>query len=266
MMLSPTADARRVLYAAMDDWPPFIIDTDSVSSDSGFDGIDQELLQELSARTGIAIYPLHYPFARALQDMQSGRVDIMTSLAKTPERARYIGYLSTSYYQCHTAFYALPAVAMQIQRYEDLYGKKIGFVRGSAYFEPFDSDSRLIKNGASNENQLPGKVLKQRNQLFIGADCQVEYALQSMGLTGKIVPTRYDPEKQIDLYIGYSKAAGIEKEAAALDKALGEMVAEGWVAKLINSYLTPGGTEKPDESSLLQPKAGESAEDASQKK
>ena len=67
--------AKRVLFAAMDDWPPFIIDRVSLSSDSGFDGIDRELLQELSVRSGVEIRLLRYPFARALQDLQTGRVD-----------------------------------------------------------------------------------------------------------------------------------------------------------------------------------------------
>jgi len=236
MCITTPLQAKKMLFAAMDDWPPFIIDTNSISSDSGFDGIDRELLQELSTRTGIDIYLLRYPFVRALQDMQGGRVDLLTSLAKTPARSRYIGYLSTSYYQCRPAFYALPAMAQQVRSYADLRGKKIGYVRGSAYFEPFDSDRRLNKNAVMNESQLPGKLLKQRNQLFIGTDCQVDYSLHEMGLSKQIVRTAYQPDQHIDLYIGYSKAAGIEKEVALLDKALAEMVAEGWVARLVNSY------------------------------
>lgn len=236
LFITTPVQAKKMLFAAMDDWPPFIIDTHSISSDSGFDGIDRELLQELSTRTGIEIYLLRYPFARALQDMQSGRVELITSLAQTPARSRYIGYLSTSYYQCHPAFYALPAMAEQVRSYADLRGKKIGYVRGSAYFEPFDSDRRLNKNPVMNESQLPGKLLKQRNQLFIGTDCQVDYSLHEMGLSEQIVRTVYQPDQHIDLYIGYSKAAGIEKEVALLDKALAEMVAEGWVARLVNSY------------------------------
>lgn len=237
--------AKRVLFAAMDDWPPFIIDRVSLSSDSGFDGIDRELLQELSVRSGVEIRLLRYPFARALQDLQTGRVDLITSLAKTPARSRFIGYLSTPYYQCHPTFYALPALAKQVRRYADLDGKTIGYVRGSAYFEPFDGDLRLRKNGVLNENQLPGKLLKGRNQLFIGSDCQVDYALREQGLSDKIVPTRYRPEQTVDLHIGYSKAAGIDAEVALLDKALATMVAEGWVAHLINGYLPPPAATLP---------------------
>lgn len=236
VIVNGSAQGRTMLFAAMDDWPPFIINTNSVSSDSGFDGIDRELLQEMSARTGIQIYLLRYPFARALRDMQAGRVDLITSLAKTPARQQYIGYLTTPYYRCHPAFYGLPATAKQVRTYEDLQGKIIGYVYGSAYFEPFDSDATLTKNGVLNESQLPGKLLKRRNHLFVGTDCQVDYALHEMGLTGKIVPTPYRPPQQIELYIGYSKAAGIEKEVALLDKALSDMVAEGWVDRLVNSY------------------------------
>lgn len=246
MFMSLPVAAKKTLFAAMDDWPPFIIDTNSLSSDSGFDGIDRELLQELSSRTGIDIYLLRYPFMRALQDMQGGRVDLLTSLAKTPARSRYIGYLSTPYYQCHPAFYGLPALAKQVRRYADLKGKTIGYVRGSVYFEPFDSDASLHKNAVLNESQLPGKLLKQRNDLFIGTDCQVSYALHEMGLSQQIVATTYQPDHNVDLYIGYSKAAGIEQEVALLDKALAEMIAEGWVARLVNSYFYSSGHPHPD--------------------
>ncbi len=233
------AVAKAKLFAAMDDWPPFIIDTGSVSSDSGFDGIDKELLQELAARSGVEIYLLRYPFARALQDLKTGRIDLITGIAKTPERERFIGYLSQPYYHCSVAFYALPALAERIRRYQDLEGVEIGYVRGSVYFEPFDSDRRLRKDPVLNESQLPGKLLKGRDQVFIGTDCQVDYALTQSGLVGRIIKTDYQPNQGVALYIGYSKAAGIENEIARLDSALTTLVAEGWIKRMADSYFHP---------------------------
>lgn len=163
-----------------------------------------------------------------------------------PRRQRPLHWLSVdALLSVSSNLYALPALAKQVRRYADLDGKTIGYVRGSAYFEPFDSDLRLHKDGVLNENQLPGKLLKGRNQLFIGSDCQVDYALREQGLSDKIVPTRYRPEQTVDLHIGYSKAAGIDAEVALLDKALATMVAEGWVARLINSYLPPPAVTLP---------------------
>ena len=43
MLPRASLQARQVLYAAMDNWPPFIIERRSLASDSGFDGIDWEL-------------------------------------------------------------------------------------------------------------------------------------------------------------------------------------------------------------------------------
>lgn len=239
MLPCASLQARQVLYAAMDDWPPFIIEKRSLASDSGFDGIDWELLQELSARTGIDIYPIPYPFARGLKELQVGRVDLITSVIKTEERSKYLGYFQTPYYECHAAFYAQPEMAVKIRSYDDLYGKRIGYTLGSAYFEPFDSDKKLRKSPSLNENKLPFKLLKRNDQVFVGTDCQVDYALSEQGLRGQIVPTIYKPDQRIELYIAYSKAAGIEKEAALLDKALSQLVAEGWVKKLANGYFNP---------------------------
>lgn len=239
LFLSSPLQAKQVLFAAMDDWPPFIIAKHSVASNSGFDGIDWELLQELSARTGIEIYPIPYPFARGLKEVEAGRIDLITSVVKTAERSKYMGFLPTPYYHCQTAFYAQPEMAAQIKSYEDLYGKRIGYTQGSSYFEPFDSDRKLLKKPAINENKLPLMLLKRNEQLFIGTDCQVDYALKVLGLSGQIVPTFYRPNNPVELHIGYSKAAGIEQEAALLEKALKAMVAEGWVDKLADSYFQP---------------------------
>lgn len=236
LSLSHPLSAKQVLFAAMDDWPPFIIAKHSVASNSGFDGIDWELLQELTARTGIEIYPIPYPFARGLKEVEAGRIDLITSVVKTAERSKYMGFLQTPYYHCQTAFYAQPEMASQIKSYADLYGKRIGYTLGSAYFEPFDSDRKLLKKATINENKLPMMLLKRNEQLFIGTDCQVDYALKVQGLTGQIVPTLYRPNQGVELYIGYSKAAGIAPEVARLEKALKEMVDEGWVDKLADSY------------------------------
>lgn len=236
LFLTHPLQAKQVLFAAMDDWPPFIIAKHSVASNSGFDGIDWELLQELTARTGIEIYPIPYPFARGLKEVEAGRIDIITSVVKTTERSKYMGFLQTPYYHCQTAFYAQPELASQIKSYDDLYGKRIGYTLGSSYFEPFDSDKKLLKKPTLNENKLPFMLLKRNEQLFVGTDCQMDYALKEQGLLGQIVPTFYRPNNPVELYIGYSKAAGIEAEAALLEKALKEMVAEGWVDKLADSY------------------------------
>ena len=233
------ARAKDVLFAAVDNSPPFLMTKKSITSDAGVDGIDWELLQELSYRTGVQIYPLHYPLMRALKDMQAGRVDLITSLYKTQKRSEYIGYLDTPYYSCHVQFYASPELAKRVHTYGDLYGKSIGYLRGAEYFPQFDSDKKLTRHPVTTVHQLPGKLLKRYDQLFIGTDCQINYMLKDMGLSEAIVPTQYNPGYKLDLYIGYSKTANIGDKLPALNNALAELVAEGWVDKVAQSYMNP---------------------------
>ncbi len=231
--------ARDVFFAAVDQLPPFMITRHNVSSDAGVDGIDWELLQELSFRTGVQIYPLHYPLKRALKELKAGRVDLITSLYKTEKRSQYIGYLSTPYYRCHVRFYALRELAQQIRTYDDLYGKRIGYLRGAEYFPRFDADEGLTRQPVNVVSQLPWKLLRHYDQLFVGTDCQVDYMLREMGLLTEIAPTRYDPGHSLDLYVGYSKAAHLDDKLPLLDRALTQLVAEGWVERMAKTYFEP---------------------------
>ena len=63
--------------------------------------------------------------------------------------------------------------------------------------------------------------------------------LREMGLLTEITPTRYDPGYSLDLYVGYSKAAHLDDKLPLLDQALTQLVAEGWVARMAQTYFEP---------------------------
>nr|WP_227002218.1 transporter substrate-binding domain-containing protein [Aeromonas schubertii] len=103
------------LVVAMDEWPPF-----RMMQEGQFRGLDVDILEAMAERAGVEVTIRRYPWGRALSFMQSGKVDLMMGLARTPERERYIDYLEPSYYQCRPAFYGPPEVAQRVHRYEDL--------------------------------------------------------------------------------------------------------------------------------------------------
>lgn len=240
LFISSCGWANTTLFAALHDYPPFVISNSSVSSDSHFEGIDWEVLQELSARTGIDIIPLRYPYSRGLVALQEGQVDMMTSMTLDQDLPDSIEFLGTPYYQCQMRFYALPEQAIQIRNYTDLIGKKIGLVRGKHYFHAFDTDERLLKDPVNQVTQLPLKLTRQFNQVSIGSDCQMEYMLQQMQLTGQIVPTLYQPQQAFNLYIGYNRHALQPQEIDRLNRALADMVKAGWINQVARGYFHPG--------------------------
>lgn len=239
LLCASDVQARQALFAAMYDAPPFIMARSTVTSESDAEGIDWELLQELASRSGIDIYPLRYPLGRALKDVGSGKMDIITGLTLQMANQYQLGHLEQPYYQCHVRFYATAALAPKIHRYQDLSGKIIGHVRGADYFHTFDQDRSLRKSAVNHLHQLPGKLLRQYNQLIIAQDCQMDYLLAKLGLQQRIQPTRYDPGIPVSLYVGYSRQTLSASTVSRLNQALRDMLAEGWLQQVADSYIHP---------------------------
>jgi polar amino acid transport system substrate-binding protein len=219
------------LTVATDVWPPFRI----LRADGRFEGLDVDILAALARHLDIPIKVERFPWGRALQRMQTGQVDLMIGLAKTPERTAFIDYLQPAYYECRPAFYAEPLLAAQIRRYGDLAHHEVGYVLKSSYFSPFDEDKSLNKHGVPTEEQLLGMVSRGHLPLMIGTDCQVDYALSLANPAG-LIKTRYRPDKPVTLYLGMSKHSKAQPLKERIQAALAELVASGELAQLASHY------------------------------
>ncbi|WP_395502893.1 substrate-binding periplasmic protein [Ectopseudomonas mendocina] len=232
LMLAPLyrAGAAEPLRVMTDLWPPFRMDDEN----GQLQGLDIDLLAELSRRTGLHFEVQRAPWARGLAALEQGSADLMTGLARTPERERYIRYLDVPYYACSPRFYASPALAMRLNDYASLRGLRIGYVLESVYFQPFDDDRSLDKVGVSSEQQLLDMLVRGRLDVLVGTDCQVDYALLAPELAGRIARAAYHPDARTALYIGFSRKR-LER-LPALAAALDELLREGWVANAALRY------------------------------
>ncbi|MBC9249306.1 ABC transporter substrate-binding protein [Pseudomonas alcaligenes] len=213
-------------------WPPF-----RMSDDSGrLQGLDIDLLDELSRRTGLQFEIQVVPWARALADMRSGHTQMMTGLARTSEREAFIDYLQPSYYACSPRFYGPPPQAAAITEYAQLRGPRIGYVLDSAYFQPFDADASLTKVGVKNEQQLLQMQLRGRVELLVGTDCQLDYQLRDPELARSLVKLAYRPQSTTHLYIGFSRESPRPREQALIGTALRQMLEEGWLEQTAARY------------------------------
>lgn len=232
LMLAPLCRAAdgEPLRVMTDLWPPFRMEGEN----GQLQGLDIDLLNELSRRTGLRFEVQRAPWARGLTALEQGSADLMTGLARTPERERYIRYLDTPYYACSPRFYASPTQAMLLNDYASLRGLRIGYVLESVYFQPFDADKSLNKIGVSNEKQLLEMLVRGRIDVLVGTDCQVDYALLAPELAGRIVKAAYHPDARTALYIGFSRQR--LTHLPALAAALDELLREGWLAHAALRY------------------------------
>ncbi|MCE2570190.1 substrate-binding periplasmic protein [Motilimonas eburnea] len=228
------ATGQTTLLVATDEWPPF-----RIADPNGFTGLDIQLLAALSEKTGIQFQVKRYPWARALSHMEIGQVDMMVGLAKTPARAQYIHYLQPSYYDCNPAFYTTKDIHKPIKNYQDLYYYRIGYVRDSAYFEPFDSDKELLKHSVPTEIQLLKMAQKGHIEVFIGTDCQVEYEISRRGLWLSLARAPYRPQHQVSLYIGFSKKSPKLTFAPQVENALVELLQSEEFEQIKRQYFAP---------------------------
>lgn len=215
-----------------DYWPPFRMPTPD-----GVDGIDIELISIIKKRMNIAMEMKIQPWARCLVDMENGDADIMTGLAKTPEREAYMAYASPRYFTCSPAFYTRTGrQGPPIATYEQLLNVTIGYTRGSAYFEPFDSDSRLVKIPIKNESLMLKMMQEGRWDVMIGTDCQVDYDIRLHDLESVIRKEPYQPDARIGLHLAISRKSALVDRIDELNEVLQGLVDDGTIDRIASHY------------------------------
>jgi polar amino acid transport system substrate-binding protein len=226
------ADDRPPLRVMTDLWPPFRM----LDAQGNLVGLDIDVLNEIARRSGLQFDIKRAPWARGLADLQQGRADLMIGLAKTPDREQYIQYLPRPYYACAPRFYTAAGDAAQLQDYGDLKDKVVGFVHESVYFQPFDSDTTLLKRGVNNEHQLLQMLLRGRLAAVIGTDCQVDFELLQPEYAAAIAKARYQPDARTELFIGFSRVRALLNEETLMTTALQQMLEEGWITRQAFHY------------------------------
>lgn len=230
--LSAAQPSGAVLSVATMVWPPFRMS----SPGAHLSGLDVDLLNEISRRTGLQFDIQVMPWARGLERMRQGHVDLMTGLARTLEREAYVEYLSPPYHACAPRFYGSAVLQGQVRDYGDLSRLRIGYVLESAYFEPFDSDTRLNKRGVNSESQLLEMLQRGRIDLLVGTDCQVDYDRRDPALAQRLFKMSYEPPNRTALYIGFSRKSPQQAARTLMETALQSIVADGWLQHRARIY------------------------------
>jgi polar amino acid transport system substrate-binding protein len=165
------AIASEKLRVAMVHWPPA-----KIVENGRFGGTDVIMLEELAGQLGIVLEYIECPWRRCLVMIEAGDVDLISSIAKSPERERYLQFIEPPYrngYDIH--FYTRGS---DLKRYEDLQGLTIGLIRGSAYFGRFDQDRSLAKFAVTREEQLIDMLSRGRLDVILGVGRNLDYLLQ----------------------------------------------------------------------------------------
>lgn len=218
-------------------FPPY-----SYLQDGQARGIDVELMQELSQRSGIAFDIQLVPFKRVIESLRLGTVDLGMAVLRNAEReafAIYSGVLHNSTY----VLFAPKGREFRFDSLESLRGKNIGRVRGFFISEAFDAEvaaGRIMVSESAAAEQGIKMLMAGRVDAISGQSVVTRYLAREMGLADRLsaLPQALTPDRPA--YLVLSRASAMpdkERISERLRQALEAMHRDGTVERIEARYM-----------------------------
>ncbi|WP_297024666.1 transporter substrate-binding domain-containing protein [Thalassospira sp.] len=223
---------RSTLRVTFSIWEPFAIE----GRNGKQHGIDRAIMTEVAKRLDLELQPVTCPWRRCLRMLETGDIDIMTSIAYTPERAEYAHYIKPPYSRVTPVFYYNRNNPVTISDYGNLTGLTVGAVVDSRYFEPFDSDDRLEKVEANSEVLLIRMLAAQRVDAIVGSDANADYQIRRAGLGNIIAKAPYRSSNRNDIHLAVSRRSPLMDRRDYISQIMTDLHAEGFIARVHKEY------------------------------
>lgn len=208
--------------------------------------LDIAITQAFAKKFNAVLLGKKVPFARRLNQLKIGEIDLLAGLLKDEEREQYAYFISPPYKRkTNKYFFMRKGEEQRLQKYEDLYQLSVGVQIGSKYFPRFDKDAKIKKYAISrDESRFKMLVLKRFDALIhtdiYGMDVMHRLALQDKLEIAPYKYTRYNP-----VYIAISNRSGLIERKDELEKVFREMVDSGEVDKIFKNYFESKGLPVP---------------------
>lgn len=230
---SPTLLYAKTFIYVNEPYPPWTIFKETNGTVIN-NGIDIEIMKLIASHLDIEIKIEEYPWKRCLAMLKSGEADICGTVAKKPEREKYLHYIEPSYYRDSRAFYVNKDNSNRLLDYNDLYNLKIGVVSGYKYFPRFDEDSNLMKTRVTSGIQLLKMLESRRIDTFISPEIPADYLITSEGYNNKFTKAPFRYSSGSPGYIVISKKSHLSGYLPQMNLLMKQLVADGKIKAIID--------------------------------
>ena len=237
MALGPAparAECTRVVFSANPDYPPY-----HWAERGRLVGASVALTGRILDQLGVPWEARAIgPWPRVLKAAESGQIDLVVGLKRTPERELYLSFTRTPAFSNPVAVFADKARPLKFEQPDDLIGKTGGRIVGERFGEAFD---RLAKQSLTLEDADSQVVNFQK----LAAD-RIDYVvtglhtgraqLLKMGLTDQIVAM---PKliNEGNLYHAFSRHSGCAALLDAVNAGLAAARRDGLEQRLLDASL-----------------------------
>jgi polar amino acid transport system substrate-binding protein len=226
-----------------DDDPPFSMQ----AADGAVVGIDVEINRAALARLGCQGTLRKLPWARALKELELGRLDILPGAFRRPEREAYAHFSgpvlppSRNILFMHIqAQQRWPSQRLQdLQHTEFRLGAQINVAYGADYQQLMNDPAFAARVSlATNRGNLWRMVGKRRIDGVIADERTGAYEIQQLGLGEQISATPVVVSSDA-AEVAFSKQSTAADFVQAYADALRELVVDGSYERIVQRYITP---------------------------
>ncbi len=205
-------------------------------------GIDVEIIDDLSQRSGIPVTISLLPAKRLIQMIKTGIAHGGFAAFKTPAREEIADFIETPVHLSTYQIFVKKDAEFDFQSTKDLHGKSIGKNRGfhiSEEFSKAEADGKIHIVEVSKMEQNIEMLNKGRLDVFVGNKLEVAYTLRQLGLSNMILPLPVPVRTPQGAHLMISKAAKIDDRRdiiKRLSETLLGMQSDGTLNKIYEKY------------------------------
>jgi len=206
-------------------------------------GIDIDILTELGKRIDVTFNIRIVPWARLLSMVQQGDIHGAFSANKAHGRENFAHFIEVPLHHSYFSVFVLEGNEFKLDDITDLYGKRIGTIRGFSISKEFDQavkSNKINIHEINSTKQYFNLLMIDRIDAFVAPHHPSLYELNSLGLSEIIVPLKKPVSKIKQAYLIISKKAEFENKIGIINNinnALKHMLKDGTIDNINAKYL-----------------------------
>lgn len=216
-------------------YPPY-----EYEEDGEVKGMVVEIVREAFRRAGRPVRIEVMPWARALQEAQSGRADGLFAAVKTPERERQLAYTREPLVPLVVSMFVRADASIRFGGdLAPLSGLRFGVVNRFSNGAAFDGAAAsgrlpLVEAANATEHNIR-KLLAGRIDVMVNNRYGARYFLRRLGAQDQVRELR-PPLDESPSYLAFSRQRDDPVLRAALDGALAAMKADGSFQRIVEAH------------------------------
>jgi polar amino acid transport system substrate-binding protein len=222
------------------DDPPYSFRT----SDGTITGVHVEIAREVMHRLGCEVELLDMPFARAITELQLGRLDVLPGVNKRPEREAFARFSVADPYATRSLLFLRRGTTDRVNGLNLRELVQGGFRLGAQFGVMYSRDygailqdkilAARVQLGSSRQG-LWQALVHERFDGLIADELTAAYELRVQGLSDKVEASRL-VVSDVAAYTAFSKRTVDAEFVARYDAALLALHKDGTLSKILDRY------------------------------